>query len=49
MMPVVLALLWALYYAVHSLLATIEVKAWAARHWAGAPRFYRLAYNQLSV
>ena len=49
MMLLVLALLWALYYGVHSLLATTEMKAWAARHWSAAPRFYRLAYNQLSV
>ena len=48
-MLLVLALVWALYYAVHSLLATAGAKAWAARQWAAAPRFYRLAYNQLSV
>ena len=48
-MLVGLALLWALYYGVHSLLATAAAKAWAARHWAAAPRFYRLAYNQVSV
>lgn len=44
-----LAALWALYYSVHSLLATTGAKALAVRRWAQAPRFYRLAYNQLSV
>ncbi len=48
-MFVALALLWACYYGVHSLLATGRVKAAVARRWPGAPRFYRLGYNQLSV
>jgi len=49
MLLLALALLWALYYGVHSLLATNGAKAAVARHWPAAPRFYRLAYNQLSV
>jgi len=49
MLLTALALLWALYYGLHSLLATNAAKAWAARRWVAAPRFYRLAYNQLSV
>ena len=49
MMLVALALVWAFYYGVHSLLATNGAKAAAARAWAPAPRFYRLLYNQFSV
>ena len=44
-----LALLWACYYGGHSLLATNGAKAAATRAWPASPRFYRLAYNQLSV
>ncbi|QDA59256.1 methyltransferase family protein [Hymenobacter jejuensis] len=44
-----LAFFWALYFALHSLLATTWLKAAVARRWPTAARFYRLAYNQLSV
>ncbi|SMC00329.1 S-isoprenylcysteine methyltransferase-like protein [Hymenobacter roseosalivarius DSM 11622] len=40
---------WVLYYTLHSLLATVWVKNAVAARWPATPRFYRLAYNQLSV
>lgn len=44
-----LALGWALYGGVHSLLASLRLKAWLARRWpALAPR-YRLAYNVFAI
>ncbi|TGE20138.1 methyltransferase family protein [Hymenobacter elongatus] len=46
---VVLAVLWILYYMLHSLLATLWVKNRVAQRWPRAFRFYRLGYNQLSV
>jgi protein-S-isoprenylcysteine O-methyltransferase Ste14 len=44
-----LVLGWVLYYMLHSALATTWVKDAVAALWPAAPRFYRLAYNQLSV
>ncbi|QJX48905.1 isoprenylcysteine carboxylmethyltransferase family protein [Hymenobacter taeanensis] len=44
-----LTLFWALYYALHSALATLWVKQAVEKRWPRAFRFYRLAYNQLSV
>ena len=44
-----LAIGWALYGGVHSLLASLRVKNWFAARWpAFAPR-YRLAYNLFAV
>ena len=40
---------WIGYYALHSLLATTWAKNAVAARWPAAVRFYRLAYNQLSV
>ena len=44
-----LAFFWTFYFALHSLLATTWLKSAVARHWPKAARFYRLAYNQVSV
>ncbi len=44
-----LALVWALYFAAHSLLATRTLKSEAARLWPRGARAYRLAYNLLAV
>lgn len=44
-----LAFLWSIYFALHSLLAATWVKEGVARRWPAAARFYRLAYNQVSV
>ncbi|WP_375435809.1 methyltransferase family protein [uncultured Hymenobacter sp.] len=40
---------WILYYSVHSLLAAPRWKAAVFARWPATVRFYRLAYNQLSV
>jgi len=44
-----LAAAWALYFVVHSALASLAVKEWVARHWPGAMPYYRLAFNTLAV
>ena len=51
-MPAPMALLaffWTIYFALHSVLATAWLKGAVARHYPAAARFYRLAYNQVSV
>lgn len=44
-----IALAWALYGTIHSLLASMMVKGWVARHWPGAMPTYRLAFNVFAV
>jgi protein-S-isoprenylcysteine O-methyltransferase Ste14 len=44
-----LAFFWIIYFVLHSLLATTWLKNTVARHVPKAHRFYRLAYNQVSV
>jgi protein-S-isoprenylcysteine O-methyltransferase Ste14 len=44
-----LALFWTLYFGLHSLLATTWLKSAVAQRFPPAARFYRLAYNQISV
>ena len=46
---VLLALGWALYGGVHSLLASNRLKAWTARRWPAFEPRYRLAYNVFAV
>lgn len=46
---VLLALGWLAYALIHSLLATLSVKAWATRRWPGCAPYYRLAYNLLAL
>lgn len=46
---VLLACFWILYFALHSVLATTWLKDAVARRFPAAARFYRLAYNQVSV
>ncbi|HEX8428293.1 isoprenylcysteine carboxylmethyltransferase family protein [Hymenobacter sp.] len=48
-MLAILVVCWVLYYCVHSLLAAPSLKAAVFGRWPAAVRFYRLAYNQLSV
>jgi len=43
-----LALGWIAYAALHSLLATLALKAWVARRWPGFMPWYRLAYNGIA-
>jgi protein-S-isoprenylcysteine O-methyltransferase Ste14 len=40
---------WIVYYVLHSVLATAQVKEAVAARWSGAVRYYRLAYNLISV
>jgi protein-S-isoprenylcysteine O-methyltransferase Ste14 len=44
-----LAFFWTVYFGLHSLLATTWLKGYVARQLPKAFRFYRLAYNQVSV
>jgi protein-S-isoprenylcysteine O-methyltransferase Ste14 len=44
-----LATFWTLYFTLHSVLATSWAKQAVEKRWLQAFRFYRLAYNQLSV
>lgn len=44
-----LALGWLAYAALHSLLATLSVKAWVTRRRPAFAPWYRLAYNALAV
>jgi protein-S-isoprenylcysteine O-methyltransferase Ste14 len=46
---VLLACYWLFYFALHSLLAAPRVKQAVAVWWPASVRFYRLAFNQLSV
>lgn len=40
---------WAVYFALHSTLASLAVKRRVERRWPGAGRWYRLAYNGLAI
>lgn len=44
-----LAMGWLLYFVLHSLLASVGMKQWAARALPGIARYYRLAYNLLAA
>jgi protein-S-isoprenylcysteine O-methyltransferase Ste14 len=46
---VLLIFFWTIYFTLHSLLATTWLKESVARQYPTAARFYRLAYNQMSV
>ena len=43
-----LALAWLLYFVIHSILASLLVKTWVARHWRGFMPWYRLFFNALA-
>jgi protein-S-isoprenylcysteine O-methyltransferase Ste14 len=43
-----LALAWLLYFVIHSILASLLVKTWVARHWSGFLPWYRLVFNALA-
>ncbi len=40
---------WAGYGILHSTLASLSVKRWAARRWPASPRFYRLFFNLIAL
>lgn len=42
---ILIALAWAAYAALHSLLASVAVKAWVARRWPDLMPGYRLGFN----
>lgn len=44
-----LALAWLAYFALHSLLASLPVKGWVARHRPGAMPAYRLGFNLVAL
>ena len=44
-----LGLAWGAYFALHSLLASLTLKHWIARHRPGLVPAYRLAFNALAV
>jgi protein-S-isoprenylcysteine O-methyltransferase Ste14 len=46
---VALAIFWLVYFVVHSTLASLRVKRWVARHFAGLIPGYRIAFNSLSI
>lgn len=48
-LQVPIALAFIAYFALHSLLASLKVKAWTTRHWPGFMPAYRLTFNLLSV
>lgn len=41
----VLGLLWLVYFALHSLLASLYFKDWVAKHFRSFTPYYRLSYN----
>jgi protein-S-isoprenylcysteine O-methyltransferase Ste14 len=46
---VILALLWIIYFAIHSLLASLTFKRWVAVHWPTLLPTYRIIFNIVAV
>jgi methanethiol S-methyltransferase len=46
---VLLVFLWAIFYILHSLLASLEVKALVKNKWPGFYKFYRIGFNVFAV
>ena len=46
---VLLAILWLVYFALHSALASLKVKSWVARRFPHRMPAYRLCFNMLST
>lgn len=44
-----LAMLWLAYFVLHSLLASLTMKSWVARHFPHRVPAYRLCFNMLST
>ena len=44
-----LVFFWLAYFLIHSALASLRVKRWFARHYPGNVRFYRMAFNLVSL
>ena len=45
----IIAAVFISYFAFHSLMASLMVKQWAARHWPGLMPYYRLIFNALAI
>jgi protein-S-isoprenylcysteine O-methyltransferase Ste14 len=45
----ILFLSWLGYFLVHSLLASLPVKQWVARHWPACMPAYRLLFNAIAI
>lgn len=44
-----LAVVWGGYFLVHSLLASLTIKRWCARHWPRLLPYYRLVFNGIAL
>ena len=44
-----LAMLWLVYFVLHSLLASLTVKSWVARNFPRGMPVYRLGFNILAT
>ena len=44
-----LVFFWLAYFLIHSALASLRVKRWFARHYPANVRFYRMAFNLVSL
>lgn len=44
-----LSLIWMLYFTIHSVLASLEVKGFVAAKWPGFIPYYRLTFNAVSL
>ena len=44
-----LSLVWMLYFVLHSILASLQVKTWVARRWSGLMPCYRLFFNASAI
>jgi len=45
----IILLLWSGYFVLHSLLASLRLKSWVARHFSALMPAYRLMFNSVSV
>ena len=46
---ILLGIIWAAYFSLHSVLADLRVKAWAQKMMGTGYRYYRLFYNGLAL
>jgi protein-S-isoprenylcysteine O-methyltransferase Ste14 len=46
---IVLIILWMVYFVLHSILASVRVKKYVARHWPGLMPWYRLIFNAVAT
>ena len=46
---IILVVLWGIYFAIHSALASLSVKRWVHHHRPAMLPYYRIAYNALAM